>query len=42
LPAGSGSLSVSNYTYPKTLNIPNLDFSYIMAYAGTDTDATYQ
>jgi uncharacterized protein (TIGR03437 family) len=41
LPAGTGSLSVSNYTDPKSLSIPNLDFSYIMAYAGSSISATY-
>ena len=41
LPAGSGSLTVSNYTNPKSITIPNLDFAYIMAYVSTDINATY-
>jgi len=41
LPAGTGSLGVSNYTNPKSVSIPNLDFAYTMAYVGTSIDATY-
>ncbi|MGB7761918.1 MAG: hypothetical protein WBL61_18940 [Bryobacteraceae bacterium] len=41
LPAGSGSLSVSNYTNPAPVNIPDLDFGYAMAYVSTSIDATY-
>jgi uncharacterized protein (TIGR03437 family) len=41
LPAGSGSLAVSNYTIPAVLTIPNLDFAYAEGYAMTDIDATY-
>ena len=41
LPAGTGSLSVSNYTYPASANIPGLDFSFKMAFASTDINATY-
>jgi uncharacterized protein (TIGR03437 family) len=41
LPAGTGSLTVSNYTNPKSITIPNLDFAYIMAYVSTDISATY-
>jgi len=41
LPAGIGSLSVSNYTTPTSITIPGLDFAYAEAYAGTSIDATY-
>jgi uncharacterized protein (TIGR03437 family) len=41
LPAGSGSLMVSNYTNPVSANIPDVDFSYAEAYVSTSIDATY-
>jgi len=41
LPAGSGSLQVSNYTNPVSVNIPNLDFGFAEAYVSTQIDATY-
>jgi hypothetical protein len=41
LPAGNGSLGVSNYTIPQSVSIPNLDFAYTMAYVGTSISATY-
>jgi uncharacterized protein (TIGR03437 family) len=41
LPAGLGSLTVSNYTTPAFPTIPNLDFAYAEGYVETDIDATY-
>ena len=41
LPAGNGSLAVSNFTNPKSVTIPNLDFAYVMAFVSTDISATY-
>jgi hypothetical protein len=41
LPAGTGELSVSNYTIPVSVAIPQLDFAYAMAFASTEIDATY-
>ena len=41
LPAGSGSLVVSNYTNPRSVAIPNVDFGYSLAYVQTTIDATY-
>ena len=42
LPAGTGSLSVSNYANPTAVSIPNLDFAYATSYASTSITATYQ
>ncbi|HEY1218780.1 MAG: hypothetical protein ABSE42_06625 [Bryobacteraceae bacterium] len=41
LPAGIGSLAVSNYTNPVSVTIPNLDFGFAEAYVSTSIDATY-
>jgi uncharacterized protein (TIGR03437 family) len=41
LPAGSGSLQVSNYTNPVSFTATGLDFAYAAAYVGTQIDATY-
>ena len=43
LPAGSGSLSVGNYTTPAsfTTAAPQLDFGYALAFTSTSINATY-
>jgi uncharacterized protein (TIGR03437 family) len=41
LPAGSGSLQVSNYTNPVNFTATGLDFGYAAAYVGTQINATY-
>jgi len=41
LPAGSGTLTVSNYTNPTSPTIPDLDFAFAMGYASTQISATY-
>jgi len=41
LPAGSGSLSVSNYTNPASVSIPNLDYAFSLAFASTLISTTY-
>jgi uncharacterized protein (TIGR03437 family) len=41
LPAGSGGLTVSNYTNPASVTIPGVDFGYAIAYVSTSISATY-
>jgi len=41
LPAGSGGLTVSNYTNPVSVHIPGVDFGYAMAFVSTAISATY-
>ena len=42
LPAGNGSLSVNNYTNPKSFTAPNLDFAFAVAFVSDAIDAIYQ
>ncbi len=41
LPAGTGSLGVSNYTMPQSFTASGLDFAFALSYSTTDIEATY-
>jgi uncharacterized protein (TIGR03437 family) len=41
LPAGTGSLGVSNYTMPQSFTASGLDFAFGLSYSTTDIEATY-